>query len=104
MVFEDKKRIQLRELRELSLLPSFIEQCENEYRYRVDQIASKILESGVSVILLSGPSASGKTTSSLLLARAMTRLGKKTSVISLDNFFKNLVLILLHINLLLTLR
>lgn len=90
MVFEDKKRIQLRELRELSLLPSFIEQCENEYRYRVDQIASKILESGVSVILLSGPSASGKTTSSLLLARAMTRLGKKTSVISLDNFFKNL--------------
>ncbi|MBR3354197.1 MAG: nucleoside kinase [Oscillospiraceae bacterium] len=90
MVFEDKKRIQLRELRELSLLPSFIEQCEKEYRYRVDQIASKILESGVSVILLSGPSASGKTTSSLLLARAMTRLGKKTSVISLDNFFKNL--------------
>ena len=90
MVFEDKKRIQLRDLRELSSLPSFIEQCESEYRLRVEQIALKLLESGVSVILLSGPSASGKTTSSRLLARAMTRMGKKTSVISLDNFFKNL--------------
>ena len=90
MVFEDKKRIQLRDLRELTSNPSFIEQCESEYRTRVEQIASDVLESGVSVILLSGPSASGKTTSSLLLARAMTRLGKKTSVISLDNFFKNL--------------
>lgn len=90
MVFEDKKRIQLRDLRELTSNPSFIEQCESEYRTRVEQIASDVFGSGVSVILLSGPSASGKTTSSLLLARAMTRLGKKTSVISLDNFFKNL--------------
>ena len=90
MVFEDKKRIQLKELRELSSLPLFIEKCESGYRLRVEQIASKLLESGVPVILVSGPSASGKTTSSRLLARAMTRMGKKTSVISLDNFFKNL--------------
>ena len=90
MVFKDKKRIQLRDLKDLTLLPSFVEQCESEYRNRLEQIAASILESGVSVILVSGPSASGKTTSSLLLAREMTRRGKKTSVISLDNFFKNL--------------
>ncbi|MBR3000996.1 MAG: nucleoside kinase [Oscillospiraceae bacterium] len=90
MVFEDKKRIQIQELKEMSLLPSYVEKCEREYSERVDGIAAKIVEAGVPVVLVTGPSASGKTTSSKRLARSMTRLGKKTSVLSLDNFFKNL--------------
>ena len=90
MVFEDKKRIQFKELKELSSLPSYVEQCEKEYTERVNSIATIALESGAPILLLAGPSASGKTTSSNLLARAMTKMGKKTSVLSLDNFFKNL--------------
>lgn len=89
MIFEDKKRVQLSELGELSSLPSFIKQCESEYSVRVEGVARKAAEAGVPVILLAGPSASGKTTSSKRLAREMTRIGKHTTVISLDNFFRN---------------
>lgn len=90
MIFEDKKRVQLRDLKDLSVLPSFIEQCESKYRVRVENIAHKVLEAGVPVVLVAGPSASGKTTSSRRLARTMTQMGKNTQVISLDNFFKNI--------------
>ena len=72
MVFEDKKRIQIQELKEMSLLPSYVEECEREYSERVDGIAAKIVEAGVPVVLVTGPSASGKTTSSKRLARSMT--------------------------------
>ncbi|MBQ8994183.1 MAG: nucleoside kinase [Oscillospiraceae bacterium] len=90
MVFEEKKRIQLQDLQKMAQLPSYIEECEAEFTERVDRIAEKIIEAGVPVVMLAGPSASGKTTSSKRLARAMTAMGKRTSVLSLDNFFKNL--------------
>ncbi len=89
MVFEDKKRLQLSELREYAADPDYIRRCENAFRERVDRTAQAVVDSGVPLVMLTGPSASGKTTSARKLAQAMTEKGKKTSVVSLDNFYRN---------------
>lgn len=90
MVFEDKKRMQIQELRQLAADPGYVASCEEIFRQRVDAVAESVIGSGVPLILLTGPSATGKTTSARKVALAMTKKGKKTSVISLDNFFLNL--------------
>ena len=69
---------------------SFIRQCENEYDARIQDGASEILASGCKVVMLTGPSASGKTTTAHKLAEALTMRGTHTEVVSLDNFYKNL--------------
>ncbi|MEG2924058.1 MAG: adenylyl-sulfate kinase [Oscillospiraceae bacterium] len=69
---------------------SFACHCEIEYESRVDAAAREAIESGARVIMLTGPSASGKTTTAHKIAAALTAKGHKSKVISLDNFFKNI--------------
>ena len=66
---------------------AFVLQCEQAYRYRVGQLAQKILASGCRIVMLTGPSATGKTTSAHRLAQAVSLLGKTARVLSLDDFF-----------------
>ena len=64
---------------------------EENYRYGVAQIAAA-LQSGeghYSVVLLAGPSASGKTTTAYKLREQLRKLGTGAHVVSLDNFYKN---------------
>ncbi len=68
---------------------SFINHCEFEYESRVYAAAKEIIRANRHIIMLTGPSASGKTTTAHKLRAKLTSLGKKTRVISLDNFFKN---------------
>ncbi len=68
---------------------SFINHCEFEYESRVYAAAKEIIRADRHIIMLTGPSASGKTTTAHKLRSKLTALGKKCRVISLDNFFKN---------------
>lgn len=68
---------------------SFIRHCEFEYESRVYAAAREIIDEGRHIIMLTGPSASGKTTTAFKLRDKLISMGKNARVISLDNFFKN---------------
>jgi len=68
---------------------SFIRHCEFEYESRVYAAAKEIIEENRHIIMLTGPSASGKTTTAYKLRDKLIAMGKNARVISLDNFFKN---------------
>ena len=61
---------------------------EQSYRQRVEYAARKIRDSRAKIVMLTGPSASGKTTSAHKVAEALEASGTPAHVISLDNFFK----------------
>lgn len=69
---------------------SFVSHCEIEYESRVYAAAGEVLASGCHVVMLTGPSASGKTTSAHKLADALVKRGSPAQVVSLDNFYLNL--------------
>ena len=64
------------------------EMSERSYRQRVAYAAQKIRDSRAKIVMLTGPSASGKTTSAHKVAEALEASGTPAHVISLDNFFK----------------
>ena len=64
------------------------EMCENSYAKRVEYAAQKVRDSGAKIVMLTGPSASGKTTTAHKVAQELCRQGTYAQVISLDNFFK----------------
>lgn len=68
---------------------NFINHCEFEYESRVYAAAKEIISENKHIIMLTGPSASGKTTTAHKLKDKLINMGKKARVISLDNFFKN---------------
>ena len=68
----------------------FVSHCEIEYESRIFAAAGEILESGCRIVMLTGPSASGKTTTAHKIADALTVRGCPSKVVSLDNFYKNL--------------
>ena len=61
--------------------------CERQYHDRIDALAQEILASGRRVVMLTGPSAAGKTTSAHKLAAAISAKGRRGVVLSLDDFF-----------------
>ena len=68
---------------------SFVRHCEFEYESRIYAAAKEIIESGKHIVMLTGPSATGKTTTSNKIAEKIRTMGKKAQVVSMDNFFKN---------------
>ena len=64
------------------------EMSEHSYRERVRYAAEKVRFSGTKIVMLTGPSASGKTTSAHKLAEELIRQGTPAHVVSLDNFFR----------------
>lgn len=65
-------------------------EVEGAYREHITNIARNILENHrrIKIVLLAGPSASGKTTTAKFLAEALTRLGAGAHIISLDDFYR----------------
>ncbi len=61
---------------------------EQSYRDRVKYAAEKVRFSGTKIVMLTGPSASGKTTRAHKLAEELIRQGTYAHVVSLDNFFR----------------
>ena len=56
---------------------SFIRHCEFEYESRVYAAAKEIIEENRHIIMLTGPSASGKTTTAHKLKDKLINMGKK---------------------------
>lgn len=61
--------------------------CEQQYHDRIQGTARQILDSGRHIVMLTGPSAAGKTTSAHKLADAIAALGRHSVVLSLDDFY-----------------
>ncbi|MGN0447258.1 MAG: uridine kinase [Acutalibacteraceae bacterium] len=69
---------------------AFICECEKAYESQLDKIAQlKAKEKGRHLIMLAGPSSSGKTTTARLLKEKLGGLGRKATVVSLDDFYRN---------------
>lgn len=68
---------------------SFICHCEIEYESRVRAAAEEATVSESKIIMVTGPSASGKTTTAFKLRDALSRSGTHAVVVSLDNFYRN---------------
>ena len=65
----------------------FVELCEKEYDARIARVTDAVLDSGSAVVFLTGPSSSGKTTSARRLADSIRNAGRRSEVISVDDFF-----------------
>lgn len=66
----------------------YIVECEKAYRSQLDEIVEKvILAEKRSLLMLAGPSSSGKTTTAKLLKEKLERKGRKATVVSLDDFY-----------------
>jgi len=71
-----------------TLVKKLIEDSEELYHKQVDDVADEIVKNGeYKIILLAGPSSSGKTTTSNLLRKNLAKHGYESVVVSLDDFF-----------------
>ena len=67
-----------------------IEFSERHFRLQVENVASKVAAlSGNRLVMLAGPSSSGKTTTAELLSKDLIKNGRGAKVISLDDFYKD---------------
>ena len=68
----------------------FVEEADARYQERVQLAAEKILENKKNspIILLSGPSGAGKTTTSMKIAEQLEKRGVKTHYVAMDDYFK----------------
>ena len=90
LIWIPKRLVELGLLNVAAQLPQkFVEYCEQDYAARVQQAAVQVQQSGARVVMLTGPSSSGKTTTAHKLAAALRGAGVESAVVSLDNFFKN---------------
>ena len=62
--------------------------AEQLYRDKIEKMCNLALDQQKEIILITGPSASGKTTTAKRLADALVAHGKKVNRISLDNFYR----------------
>lgn len=77
-------------LKKLEKPEALIAEDEKTYKEKVDSVARRVCESEtVRVVLLSGPSASGKTTTANLICDRIRSMGEKCTVVSLDNFYRD---------------
>ncbi len=65
-----------------------IRESEDAYRRHVDDVIDRVLASSARVIMLAGPSSSGKTTTAALLARELSSRGHAARTVSLDDFYR----------------
>ena len=61
--------------------------AEKKYAYQIESAANSL--GSKRIILISGPSASGKTTSANKICEAIRLTGKRCEVVSLDDFYHN---------------
>jgi len=74
-------------------LQKTIETAEKKYRSRIQEIADEIIsDRNIRLILVAGPSCSGKTTTSATLSKVLyEKAGIKCHSISIDDFYKDVI-------------
>lgn len=66
----------------------FLDDCTKDYHNQVFDVAEKIIgNKNKKIIMLAGPSSSGKTTTANLLSQRLNGMGVKTAAVSLDDFY-----------------
>lgn len=71
-------------------LSSFILDSEKRYLDEINSIVDVLNEDNLKkIIMIAGPSGSGKTTTAHILCDKLSQLGKRTCVVSLDDFYLN---------------
>ena len=67
----------------------FVKEAEAAYRADIRDIARRILDSSEKcrVVMLAGPSASGKTTTAKMLGEELENLGRPAQIVSMDDFY-----------------
>lgn len=69
---------------------AYIDCCVNEYEKQVERAVGNILkDSTVDIVMLAGPSSSGKTTTAKKLCEGIRNRGGNAYIISLDDFYFN---------------
>jgi uridine kinase len=83
---------QLTEIIDNGKFPQFIELAEDFYRNEIDQVIEKIKQKldELKIIIVAGPSSSGKTTTSKKLAIRLKKLGYNLATLNIDNYFFDL--------------
>ena len=86
---QQRKRFVSREMIALAAREpqAFADYSEGQYRAQIESIAQEVLTSGRHIVMLTGPSAAGKTTSAHKIAEAIARRGRRSAVLSLDDFY-----------------
>ena len=85
LIWIPKRLVELGLLNVAAQLPQkFVEYCEQDYAARVQQAAVQVRQSGARVVMLTGPSSSGKTTTAHKLAAALRGAGVESAVVSLS--------------------
>ena len=69
---------------------AFIAQCEQQYHDQVARVAEQIAENSIHkpIVLLNGPSSSGKTTTNDRIARILAQHGVRAEMISMDDYYR----------------
>ncbi len=68
----------------------FVEECAERYRASITACAERIFaDTDKKIVMLAGPSSSGKTTTAGILSAIIEKLGGKAYYVSLDDFYRN---------------
>lgn len=62
--------------------------CETDFNNRLTTLCQRIVADSRSIIILTGPSCAGKTTTAHKLISDFSKEGKRVQVVSLDDFFR----------------
>jgi uridine kinase len=73
-------------------MPELIEAAEEFYHSDIEKLAQRILarRDKVRIVIIAGPSSSGKTTTTIKLSEVLKREGIELIAMGLDDYFKNL--------------
>lgn len=68
---------------------NYVEECEAGFKQQVSKVSDYVLNNReLNLVFLSGPTSSGKTTFSTHFTRALTAAGRRTHLISMDDYYK----------------
>ena len=68
----------------------YIEKCEKAYMLQVEKAAEEVCKNkGRQLVMLAGPSSSGKTTTAELIKKYVAKAGRRATVVSLDDFYRD---------------
>lgn len=69
---------------------NYIEECEKAYQFQVESATKEVCKKECrQLIMLAGPSSSGKTTTARLIKEYSEKEGRSATVVSLDDFYRD---------------
>lgn len=89
MINNKTEKLTLSQINEYASEPSsFLRNCTDEYRRRICEVAELVsADKSKKIIMLAGPSSSGKTTTAAMLSQCIENFGGRAYTVSLDDFY-----------------